>query len=86
MSGRLLTDRRLCDPDGFYDQLISLYRERGDEESRLIDARLILLLANHIGDARVLDEALRIAAQPFRRGRHGAATAERLHSSHGETQ
>jgi hypothetical protein len=44
--------------DTFYERLIATHRELNDEQSRLVNARLILLLANHIGDLRVLDEAL----------------------------
>jgi hypothetical protein len=47
--------------DAFYERLISTHRDLNDEQSRLVNARLILLLANHIGDLRVLDEALTAA-------------------------
>ena len=44
--------------DDFYDMLIAAHRELGDAQSELLNARLVLLLANHIGDLRVLREAL----------------------------
>jgi hypothetical protein len=44
--------------DDFYEALIDSHRGLSDEASRLLNARLILLLANHIGDLRVLREAL----------------------------
>jgi hypothetical protein len=47
--------------DDFYERLIETHRGLADEQSRLVNARLILLLANHIGDLRVLDEALAAA-------------------------
>jgi hypothetical protein len=47
--------------DDFYDMLIAAHQGLGDEQSRLVNARLILLLANHIGDLRVLREALAAA-------------------------
>ena len=47
--------------DDFYDMLIAAHRDLSDEQSRLVNARLILLLANHIGDLRVLREALAAA-------------------------
>ncbi|CAM3949241.1 DUF2783 domain-containing protein [Vreelandella rituensis] len=50
-------------PDAFYAALTATHRERSDEESERINARLILLLANHIGDQQVLEEALGIAGQ-----------------------
>ena len=47
--------------DDFYEALIETHRELGDEQSERVNARLILLLANHIGDLAVLREALRLA-------------------------
>jgi hypothetical protein len=47
--------------DRFYEMLIEGHRGLGDEQSELMNARLILLLANHIGDLRVLEEAIRVA-------------------------
>jgi Protein of unknown function (DUF2783) len=44
--------------DDFYQMLIDAHRGLDDEHSRLLNARLILLLANHIGDLRVLREAI----------------------------
>ena len=49
--------------DDFYEQLIETHRGLSDEESRLVNARLILLLANHIGDLGVLQQALAAARQ-----------------------
>lgn len=47
--------------DDFYEQLVSVHHGLGDEESRLLNARLVLLLANHIGDLRILGQALAAA-------------------------
>jgi hypothetical protein len=44
--------------DDFYEMLIDAHRDLDDERSRLLNARLILLLANHVGDLRVLREAI----------------------------
>lgn len=44
--------------DDFYDMLICAHRDLSDAQSELLNARLVLLLANHIGDLRVLHEAL----------------------------
>ncbi|QJF51876.1 DUF2783 domain-containing protein [Roseobacter ponti] len=46
------------DPDGFYDALLAAHEGRTDDESDALNARLILLLANHIGDPEVLNAAL----------------------------
>ena len=47
--------------DDFYEALIDMHRELSDEQSTMVNARLILLLANHVGDIGVLREAMRIA-------------------------
>lgn len=60
---RLDVESRLARPDEFYQGLLELHQGLTDEQSRLANAKLILLLANHIGDHAVLDEALRIARE-----------------------
>lgn len=47
--------------DDFYEALIEAHRGLSDEQSEMLNARLILLLANQIGDITVLREALRLA-------------------------
>lgn len=49
--------------DEFYEQLIEAHNGLTDEQSEALNARLILLLANHIGDLKVLREALSAARQ-----------------------
>lgn len=49
--------------DDFYEALIETHRDLTDEQSALLNARLILLLANHIGDLGVLREAMKIARE-----------------------
>ena len=49
------------DPDGFYDELLRAHHGLSDEESAAFNARLILVLANQIGDRAVLREALNAA-------------------------
>ena len=56
---RLRTEPNIPDGDGFYEELLELHEGRSKEESDAINARLILLLANHIGDREVLREAMR---------------------------
>ena len=58
----LNTTPNLANPDAFYQRLVELHQDRSEEQSRLINASLVLLLANHIGDAAVLEEAMQIAA------------------------
>ncbi|MCU0937896.1 MAG: DUF2783 domain-containing protein [Burkholderiaceae bacterium] len=47
--------------DDFYQLLIDMHRDLSDEESALVNAKLILLLANHVGDIAVLREAMSLA-------------------------
>jgi predicted LPLAT superfamily acyltransferase len=49
--------------DAFYALLIDAHRGLSDEQSELTNARLVLLLANHVGDLDVLREALAAARQ-----------------------
>ena len=49
--------------DDFYQALIDTHRGLTDAQSELVNARLVLLLANHIGDLRVLREALAAARE-----------------------
>ncbi len=49
------------DPDGFYAELLDAHEGLTDDESAAFNARLILILANHIGERAVLSEALRTA-------------------------
>lgn len=61
MATRLTTEPNLVDADGFYERLIAAHAGVDAAASRRLNARLILLLANHIGDPGVLDEALGLA-------------------------
>jgi hypothetical protein len=58
----LNTEPNLAQPDDFYAALLALHDGRTSEESERINARLVLLLANHIGDSKVLREAMQAAA------------------------
>jgi len=49
--------------DDFYEALIDTHRDLSDEQSAMVNARLILLLANHIGDIGILREAMQIARE-----------------------
>lgn len=60
---RLELNPNFTDPDAFYAALTEAHRERSEAESERINTRLILLLANHVGDQQVLEEALAIAGQ-----------------------
>jgi hypothetical protein len=47
--------------DDFYEALIDTHRDLTLEQSQVVNAKLILLLANHVGDLDVLRDALRRA-------------------------
>lgn len=57
----LATTPNIDQPDDFYAELIALHQGKSAEESAAINARLILLLCNHIGDREVLREAFAAA-------------------------
>ena len=51
----------ISDPDGFYDELLGAHDGLSKEDSEALNARLILILANHVGDRDVLRAALKAA-------------------------
>jgi len=57
----LVTDPNLDDADGFYEALIEAHRDLDAAQSQALNARLVLLLANHVGRDAVLREALAAA-------------------------
>lgn len=57
----LILDPNLPDPDGFYTELLAAHDGLSKEDSHALNARLILILANHIGDRATLTEALAAA-------------------------
>jgi hypothetical protein len=54
----LITAPNMANPDDFYETLIDMHRDLDEAQSQAVNARLILLLANHIGDMQVLREAM----------------------------
>lgn len=61
MNARLNVEPNLADPDAFYEMLVDSHRDLSEEQSTMLNAQLILLLSNHIGDLGVLREAFAIA-------------------------
>ena len=59
----LNTAPNIPDPDGFYAELLAAHEGLSDDASIALNARLILILANHIGDRAVLTEALAAASK-----------------------
>jgi hypothetical protein len=58
---RAALDNQLSDPDGFYEALLDAHTGLSTEQSALLNARLILLLANQIGSATVLADCIVLA-------------------------
>ncbi len=59
----LITTPNIPDPDGFYAELLELHGNRSKAASDAINAELILILANHIGDREILRKAFALASQ-----------------------
>lgn len=60
----LITSPNLTRPDDSYAALIAAHEGLSEVESHALNARLILILMNQIGDHAVLAEALRLARDP----------------------
>jgi hypothetical protein len=52
----------LARPDDIYNAIVDAHKDLTDQQCRDFDARLILLLVNHVGDETVIREALKEAA------------------------
>ena len=57
----LITQPHLQASDDFYEALLTAHEGLSTEESHAMNARLVLLLANHIGDHATLLHALQLA-------------------------
>lgn len=69
----LITEPHLDAPDAFYESLIQAHQALTEVQSHAYNARLVLLLANHIGALPVLQQALLAAhAQDASAGAEGA--------------
>jgi hypothetical protein len=61
MNDTMQTQANFQDADGFYEQLINAHADLSAEQSELLTHRLILILANQIGDSAVLRECIEAA-------------------------
>jgi Protein of unknown function (DUF2783) len=57
----LTTKPNIADADGFYAKLLATHRGLSEAQSHALNARLVLILSNNIGDADVLEAALALA-------------------------
>jgi hypothetical protein len=62
--GSLKLEPNIARPDDFYDALIALQAGLTPEQSAKVNAKLVLLLANHVGNMDVLKQALEAAREP----------------------
>ena len=51
----------IAEPDGFYQELIERQRELNDAQADMMTTKLVLILANHVGDRELLREAIALA-------------------------
>ena len=58
---KLVTASQFKDPDAAYVALVEARRGLSEQDAAALDARLALILANHIGDLDVLNEAIALA-------------------------
>ena len=57
----LITTANLDDPDGAFAALIDAHRDLSPEASHKLNAKLVLLLANHVGSVKILQQAIQAA-------------------------
>lgn len=57
----LSTSSNFAKPDDAFRAVVEAHRGLSDDESADLDAALVLILANHIGDIEVLREAIALA-------------------------
>ncbi|MCV0428953.1 MAG: DUF2783 domain-containing protein [Roseibium sp.] len=60
----LKLNSNLEDPDGFYEYLVSSQRHMSDDEANRMNARLVLILCNQVGNMETLKTAIDFAADP----------------------
>ena len=63
----LSTQSNFADPDAAYRLVVEAHRGLSDQDSASLDTALVLILANHIGDAEVLREAITLAKRQLGR-------------------
>ena len=61
----LIETPNLPDHDRFYADLLTAHKNLTETQSQALNAQLILILANHIGDREVLQQALALARKGF---------------------
>jgi hypothetical protein len=57
----LKTENAFANPDAAYEILVEAHRGLSEAQSAALNARLVLVLANHVGDLEILREAILLA-------------------------
>ncbi len=60
---KLVTVSQFAEPDAAYVALVEARRGLSEQAAASLDTKLVLILANHIGDIDVLKEAIALAKQ-----------------------
>ena len=58
---KLILTPNIANGDDFYEKLLNAHEGLSKEQSDALNARLILVLSNHIGDMDILEQALKAA-------------------------
>lgn len=58
----LKNELNIAGHDDFYQELIDSQRDMNEDEQQLMNAKLILILANEIGNREILSDAIKLAA------------------------
>ena len=61
---KLRTEPGTPDPDALYQMLVDAHRDLDEAASARVNAKLVLLLANHVGDIDLIAEAITAARNP----------------------
>lgn len=69
---KLRSESRFRDPDAAYVALVAARRGLSEQAAAALDAKLVLILANHIGDLDVLHEAIALAKRQADKKQTGA--------------
>ena len=69
------THPNLASPDDVYAMLVDAHRDLGEAQSQRVNVRLVLLLANHVGDVKVIGEAIAAARRDVATADEARATA-----------
>ena len=60
---KLITQPNLPETDAFYATLLAAHEGLEEAETHALNARLILILANHVGDLEALTQAVEVARE-----------------------